>query len=910
MPTLLERLQGALRPQFTVDREIATGGMGRVFAGHDVALDRPVAIKVLRPELATAVGVERFLREARILARLRHPNIVPVFQGGEADGLLYHVLELQRGETLARRLERGPLSRTEFEVLADGLLAALGAAHEAGVVHRDIKPGNIFLEPGRAVVGDFGIAATVTSGEPLTESGATPGTRAYMAPEQLRGGATTPRTDLYAAGLVLFEALAGRRPDSPAAGGPGSWAAVPRRLARPLRRALAEDPAARWPDAGSMRAVLRGGGTRRPAVLAGVAAIAAAGIWLLIGPASRPARFTVGIAPLVDLAPGPGGDWADSVRGALAARLRGFADFRVEDEAEAGASVRISGTVERRGDSLRTVLFATGGRGRARPLPAPAVPLGSWRSLVDSLALEVLVGIWRDDLGEGSSLPRGALPLTPAGMAAWLQAELAYGDGEWAEARGRYEDAIALDAGCLLCAYRIRDLDRWLNRGSDTARLGALLAGLERFPPEYQDLISASALPVRNRIAALQSQAEERRDFFDLQYLLGDELLHRGPLVGVPRHAAIEALRTAHRLRPDFAGVAEHLAWALIAEGQAEAAREVLDGLARSHPPRDAYTAGLRLFHELAWRWRFAPPADARAFTAQQLADPAVLGSPDLPAGPRALPALGVMAGAVGLGRALESLAPAGLVRAGLVARLFGHAALGQFLEAGRSEAALRAQSDDPEWRLVPLQLQGLLVLAGLAVGDGPEAPTHLDRLARRSDLPSGLRARIGWTVAMRAPPAPPARTETPLDLLLQARHVAARGNPAGALSLTDSLTPHQYRLHDPSAGAAARLLRASWYGQLGRHAEAARELLWHEHSDFVEIPRDRVQAAEFDWALGTAAMWLRAGHLEAEGELGRELCRAYSEVARHWDAADPSLLVRRDSARARLAVLGCEVGR
>lgn len=155
---LLERLRKTLGPDYEVERELAGGGMGIVFVGRQRRLNRRVAIKVLRPELATAVALERFLAEGRALGALDHPNIVKVYHAGEEEGLLYFVMEFVEGETLAARLERGPLPPEEVFRLAGDLLAALGAAHARNIIHRDVKPANIFLKPGRAVLGDFGIA--------------------------------------------------------------------------------------------------------------------------------------------------------------------------------------------------------------------------------------------------------------------------------------------------------------------------------------------------------------------------------------------------------------------------------------------------------------------------------------------------------------------------------------------------------------------------------------------------------------------------------------------------------------------------------------------------------------------------------------------------------------------------------
>ena len=152
MLSVLERLRAALGPGLVVEREIARGGMGMVFLARDTLLDRPVAIKVLQPELATATAAERFLREARHAAGLRHPSVVRVHHAGEANGLLYFTMDHIAGETLAARLERGHLEPREVVRLGLDLLAALGAAHRQGLIHRDVKPSNIFLTPERALL--------------------------------------------------------------------------------------------------------------------------------------------------------------------------------------------------------------------------------------------------------------------------------------------------------------------------------------------------------------------------------------------------------------------------------------------------------------------------------------------------------------------------------------------------------------------------------------------------------------------------------------------------------------------------------------------------------------------------------------------------------------------------------------
>lgn len=254
---LIDRVRQALAPQFDIERELGRGGTGLVFLARDPVLDRPVALKVLLPELATAVSVERFIREARILARLRHPSIVSVHQAGQAGEFLYFTMDLVQGETLEARLRRGPLSLPDLYFLARDLLDALAAAHTAGVVHRDVKPGNIFLQGDRALLADFGIAWS-ESDSTLTLPGMAPGTPAFMAPEQRSGKTATPATDVHAVGLVLYHAATGEHWMEAPQGERRVLRALPRPLRSPVRRALAPQPADRWTDAAAFReAVIR-----------------------------------------------------------------------------------------------------------------------------------------------------------------------------------------------------------------------------------------------------------------------------------------------------------------------------------------------------------------------------------------------------------------------------------------------------------------------------------------------------------------------------------------------------------------------------------------------------------------------------------------------------------------------------
>jgi len=254
MTTVLDRVREALAPDYRVEREIARGGMGIVFLAREAVLDRPVAIKVVRPELATARAVDKFLREAHILANLRHANVIPVHRAAEADGFFYYAMDYVDGETLADRLIDGPLKPHEVLKLGRDLLDALDAVHAVGVVHRDIKPSNILLVDGRAILTDFGIARPSVDPSRLTASQpGVVGTVGYMPPEQAYGWEVTARTDLFAVAAVLYEAYTGRRWGDQQPDKKPDWSGVPRQVAPILRRALVWEPSERWPDATTFR---------------------------------------------------------------------------------------------------------------------------------------------------------------------------------------------------------------------------------------------------------------------------------------------------------------------------------------------------------------------------------------------------------------------------------------------------------------------------------------------------------------------------------------------------------------------------------------------------------------------------------------------------------------------------------
>jgi serine/threonine-protein kinase len=213
---LLVILREALADSYAVDRELGRGGMATVFRAEDLKHRRSVAIKVLHQELSAQIGPERFAREIEIAARLQHPHILPLYDSGEARGLLYYVMPLVEGESLRDRLDRErQLSQEDALRIITEVAGALSYAHSHGVVHRDVKPENILLSGGTAVVADFGIARAVDAGSAhaLTQTGTIIGTPAYMSPEQATGAAQIDgRSDQYSLACVLYELLVGQPP--------------------------------------------------------------------------------------------------------------------------------------------------------------------------------------------------------------------------------------------------------------------------------------------------------------------------------------------------------------------------------------------------------------------------------------------------------------------------------------------------------------------------------------------------------------------------------------------------------------------------------------------------------------------------------------------------------------------------
>jgi serine/threonine protein kinase/tetratricopeptide (TPR) repeat protein len=360
-------LNAALAGRYTIERELGRGGMATVYLADDLKHHRQVAIKVLRPELATSIGSDRFLREIRTVARLNHPHILPLYDSGAAGEILYYVMPFVRGESLRHRLAReARLPVEDALTITRDVAAALDLAHAAGIVHRDVKPENILLHEGEAMVADFGIALAghEATGGRITETGLLLGTPEYMSPEQAAGeSALDARSDVYSLACVLYEMLAGEPPHH----GPTLQATIARRLTDPapaVRRRRAEVPSA--VEQVLLTALATEPANRFPSAAAFAEALRERSV-----PSARPP--TVAVLPFANLSADPENEFfADGITEDVIAQLSKIRGLRVisrtsvmpfkgrtQSLREIGAALAVTtvleGSVRRAGDRVRIV---------------------------------------------------------------------------------------------------------------------------------------------------------------------------------------------------------------------------------------------------------------------------------------------------------------------------------------------------------------------------------------------------------------------------------------------------------------------------------------------------------------------------------------------------------------------------
>ena len=664
--TLADDVIGALRmglgDRYQVEREIGRGGMAIVFLAHDVKHSRPVALKVLHPDLTPALGADRFVREVQTIAGLRHPHILPLHDSGEVDGYLYYVTPFIDGESLRSRLTReGQLPLADTLGIAAEIADAIAYAHRCGVIHRDIKPENILLDEAHAILADFGIArASDSSRTRLTATGLALGTPAYMSPEQVAGEASIDgRSDIYSLGCVIYEMLAGRPPFE----GPTAQAVLTRRLteqppnvrdARPdvpvevdalIARAMAPTPTSRFATAADLVTALRRGQLatpttplerfaartagllRRKEVAAAIVLVAllagASAVIARVRSAVAPSAAAIAVLPLNPVTP----DSALSRLGrelaiTLSANLEGVNGIRTADpltvlahvpmserppsQADVvalarrlGASSALNGTVLRFGDSVRVDLALHPANG-GDPIAkvSVAAPAGDITALTNSATWALLREIWRKGGAPTPSLASVTTRSIPA-LRAFLDGERQIVEGRWRTAPEAFERAFTEDSTFWLAYWRYAFARDYWSAGVDPAIRAKYVQHRAQLPERDRLLIEAGmADSLSVRYERTKAAAGRFPNYWPAWWMLSERLAHDAPLAGTSSRDLRAALEYTLSLNPRMTSGWQHLFWEAMWERDTVLSRRVLDALTKLH--YDSVSRGESGFDELA----------------------------------------------------------------------------------------------------------------------------------------------------------------------------------------------------------------------------------------------------------------------------------------------------------------------
>jgi serine/threonine-protein kinase len=547
MTEQLDRLCDALAERYAIERELGRGGMATVYLADDLRHGRKVAIKVLLPEVAASLGHERFIREIEIAARLQHPHVLPVYDSGDAGGILYYVMPYVDGESLAQFIERhGAIPHETAMRIVEEVASALDYAHRQGIVHRDIKPANILLSDGHAVVADFGIARAITAaaGEQLTQVGLAVGTPAYMSPEQALGEADLDgRTDVYALGCVAYEMLTGVAPYT--GGTPQSiiakvvtgsrpkLTAVPGSIRHVVDRAMAGERDDRFDSAADLAAAL-GATVATPSrrkwmsvvALAVVATvIATLGVSLTMLRGSGDGLQVASEASIIAVLPfattGPDvGLLGEGMVDLLSTNLSGVGgistvdprlvlkQWEEESDGEAlsveqslaigkalGAGSVLVGSVVEAGPRVRVRAQLYSSAGEALGGTTVDGPVSDMLAIVDTMSVRLLSEIWRSS----AELPDVRVSAITSGsldaVRSYLTAAQAARRADWDTAIPAFRDAVETDSTFALAHMLLADAYWWVDgpassRGQE--HLNAAVRHRDRLPPRELRLAGAA----------------------------------------------------------------------------------------------------------------------------------------------------------------------------------------------------------------------------------------------------------------------------------------------------------------------------------------------------------------------------------------------------------------------------------
>lgn len=585
---IITRLQAALAGRYAPARLVGEGGMALVYQAEDLKHHRFVAIKVLKPELTESLGAARFLREIAVAARLQHPQIVPLYDSGEADGLLYYVMPYLEGESLRGLLEReGPQPLLRVVELVRDVAAGLDAAHAAGVVHRDVKPENIMLTGERAVLADFGIAQAVAASQTrdgrLTGTGMALGTPAYMSPEQLMGESVDARADQYALAAIAWELLSGRRPvlGESLVSRP-SVAGLSAGVTAVLQRALSLAPESRYPDLRQFSRALAEAseGRAKNRVITGkfgvlgvgvVAVAALLGGLFLRRPTGMvvPGAETMAIVPFTVRGPGLDG-MGEGVVDLLESRLDGMDAIQVVSSrriirewnqihgvADLADALTLAGKVNA-GSVLMGSMVSTAGRveinadlydregKRLGHVQANGDTL-TLHAAIASLAGELIREVWRSSQPLPSLRVANIAENTPlTAIRAYLRGMQFHRRGQWDSAMAAFQVATREDSTFALAWYRIAITGAWMEtpeaKNAATNAIAKALSFSESLNLRLHALVVATNLYLlqgEGMVDSAQAYTNTYPDDLEGWYILGETQAHTQGENNLPSQTAI-----------------------------------------------------------------------------------------------------------------------------------------------------------------------------------------------------------------------------------------------------------------------------------------------------------------------------------------------------------------------------------
>ncbi|MEO8032707.1 MAG: serine/threonine-protein kinase [Gemmatimonadota bacterium] len=636
------RLITALQDRYRLDREIGAGGMAVVYLAQDLENQRPVAIKVLRPELAAALGPERFLREIQLAAKLQHPHILGLYDSGDAGGLLWYAMPYVPGESLRDRIDREQqLPVDDALLIIQQVAEALGYAHAQGVIHRDIKPENILLTGTHAVVADFGIARALDAagGPKLTETGMALGTPYYMSPEQAVGsGRLDGRADIYALGCVLYEMLAGQPPFT----GPTAQAILARHsvdTAPPLRtvratvplaveqaiaKALAKVPADRFATASQFSDALTRPGApitrewaprklpRRALVSLGAVALLIVGTLVIVRANRSPIASSASLLAVLPFTPNTpdtalarlGGDLMMTVSSTLdqVGELRTVDRAKVLREADRpttysiedatvlgrrfGAGTVVIGSLVHDGSLVRLDLGLYRTDTHA-PVGSAVVIRASPDSLIalsDSITMAVLRQIWRNGTPPSPHLADVTTHSLPA-LREFLEGERDAVAGHWNEAADALGRAVKIDSTFWVAGWQYNRAQMWVPNGEpDSLLTRGYESHLSVFTLRDRLMIEGEGTSETERfedhLARFRAVKDRFPDDWTVWFFYADHLVHGAPLIGYTKADARAALERSVELNPNLTPAWQHLLTVSLGQDSVDT-RSAIDALTR-----------------------------------------------------------------------------------------------------------------------------------------------------------------------------------------------------------------------------------------------------------------------------------------------------------------------------------------